>query len=120
MSTMSLSHHSSDGSFRNPWPDSEPRNWRDVLRWERERRAQSFAPTPRRNSFPRAAPALVQPHGADSDFTATWIGHSTVLLQLGALNVLTDPVFSQRASPVQWAGPKRVMDPAMDLDALPP
>ena len=49
----------------------------------------------------------------------TWVGHSTVLLQLGQLNVLTDPVWSERASPVQWLGPRRVMTPAIDFDALP-
>ena len=54
------------------------------------------------------------------EFTATWIGHSTVLLQIGGINVLTDPVFSERAFPVQWMGPRRVMDPALAVDALPP
>jgi N-acyl-phosphatidylethanolamine-hydrolysing phospholipase D len=39
---------------------------------------------------------------------------------MGGLNVLTDPVFSQRASPVQWMGPRRVMDPGLPLEALPP
>ena len=34
----------------------------------------------------------------------TWIGHSTVLVQTGGLNILTDPVWAERASPVQWAG----------------
>ena len=60
------------------------------------------------------------PRAGDSDLTATWIGHSSVLLQLGAINALADPVFSQRASPVQWAGPRRVMDPGLPVDALPP
>ena len=60
------------------------------------------------------------PRAADTDLLATWVGHSTVLLQVGGLNVLTDPVFSQRASPVQWMGPRRVMDPGLSLDALPP
>jgi L-ascorbate metabolism protein UlaG (beta-lactamase superfamily) len=55
-----------------------------------------------------------------TDFTATWIGHSTVLMQFGGINIITDPVFCQRAFPVQWAGPRRVMDPAMSLDELPP
>jgi N-acyl-phosphatidylethanolamine-hydrolysing phospholipase D len=41
-------------------------------------------------------------------------------MQLGGLNVLTDPVFSQRAAPVQWAGPRRAMDPGLAIDALPP
>jgi N-acyl-phosphatidylethanolamine-hydrolysing phospholipase D len=39
---------------------------------------------------------------------------------MGGLNVLTDPVFSPRAFPVQWMGPRRVMDPALALEALPP
>ena len=49
----------------------------------------------------------------------TWVGHSTVLLQLGDVNVLTDPIWSERASPLQWIGPPRLMGPAVDFDALP-
>ena len=70
--------------------------------------------------MPVSTPAISYPRASDTDFAATWIGHSTVLLQLGGLNVLTDPVFSQRAFPVQWLGPRRVVDPALPLDALPP
>ncbi len=110
----------SSSGFRNPWPDSAPRGLRDVLRWAIERRKQPRIPSPPRGSFPVAAPLIIYPRADTTDFRATWIGHSTVLLQTGGLNVLTDPVFSQRASPVQWAGPRRVMDPAMALDALPP
>jgi N-acyl-phosphatidylethanolamine-hydrolysing phospholipase D len=51
---------------------------------------------------------------------ATWIGHSTVLLQLGDLNVLTDPMWSDRASPFSWAGPRRHVPPAVSIAALPP
>jgi N-acyl-phosphatidylethanolamine-hydrolysing phospholipase D len=109
-----------DGTFHNPWPDSEPHAFRDLLKWTRERRAQPRSPTPTRGSFPTATPAISHPRATNSDFTATWIGHSTVLLQLGPINVITDPVFSQRASPFQWAGPRRVMDAALSLDALPP
>jgi len=39
---------------------------------------------------------------------------------MGGRNLITDPVFSQRAFPVQWLGPRRVMDPALPLEALPP
>jgi N-acyl-phosphatidylethanolamine-hydrolysing phospholipase D len=67
------------------------------------------------------ASGIRRPLGADPiAFTATWIGHSTVLLQVGGLNILTDPVFSQRAFPVQWMGPRRVMDPGLTIDRLPP
>ncbi|HEV8123835.1 MAG TPA: MBL fold metallo-hydrolase [Gemmatimonadales bacterium] len=107
-------------AFRNPWPDSEPHEFPDVLRWAVERRGQVRAPSPPRGSFPVAPPAISYPRAGNSAFTATWIGHSTVLLQCGGLNVLTDPVFSQRASPLQWLGPRRVMDPGLRIDALPP
>ncbi|HTJ91392.1 MAG TPA: MBL fold metallo-hydrolase [Acidocella sp.] len=50
----------------------------------------------------------------------TFIGHSSFLLRLPGLTLLTDPVFSQRCSPSQWVGPKRVRDPGLRLDALPP
>lgn len=113
-------HHAPNGRFRNPWPDSEPRGWRDVLRWARERRKQQRMPTPAFGSFPTAVPNVARPRASADTCTATWIGHSTVLLQLGALNVITDPVFSERAFPVQWLGPRRVMPPAVDIGALPP
>jgi N-acyl-phosphatidylethanolamine-hydrolysing phospholipase D len=91
-----------------------------MLRWMRERRRQHLAPTPPSGSFPTAEPSIIRPRGSGSDFTATWIGHATVLLQLGGLNLITDPVFSDRAFPVQWMGPRRVMRPGLPLDALPP
>jgi N-acyl-phosphatidylethanolamine-hydrolysing phospholipase D len=93
---------------------------RDVLRWMRERRIRGRAEIPKRGSFPTATPEISYPRGDDAGFSATWLGHSTVLLQLGGRNVLTDPVFSQRAFPVQWAGPRRHMDPPLRIDALPP
>lgn len=48
------------------------------------------------------------------------LGHSTVLLKLRGKFWLTDPVFSDRASPVQWAGPQRFHQPPISLEALPP
>jgi L-ascorbate metabolism protein UlaG (beta-lactamase superfamily) len=50
---------------------------------------------------------------------ATFIGHATWLLQFRGLTVLTDPFFSDRASPWQFAGPKRARPPALQLDELP-
>jgi len=49
----------------------------------------------------------------------TWIGHATFLIQFNGLNILTDPQFSERASPVNWAGPKRVVAAAMQISDLP-
>ena len=50
----------------------------------------------------------------------TWVGHSTFLVQIGGLNILTDPVWSARASPMRFIGPRRWVDPGVDFDALPP
>lgn len=113
-------HHDPEGGFRNPWPDSTPHGLGDVLRWMRERRFQTRVPTPTRGTFPVAIPSIASPRAAPSERRATWIGHSTVLMQIGGLNVLTDPVWSERASPLQWIGPRRVMPPGLSLDALPP
>lgn len=49
----------------------------------------------------------------------TWIGHSSVLIQTEGVNILTDPVWSERASPFQWIGPKRVTRPGVALEKLP-
>ena len=57
--------------------------------------------------------------GEQSKNYAVWIGHSTYLLNNGDLTILTDPVFSTRASPFSWAGPKRLIAPAISLEELP-
>lgn len=57
---------------------------------------------------------------ADTGDTVYRLGHSTVLMVLDGALWLTDPVFSKRASPVQWAGPKRFHAPPIALDDLPP
>jgi L-ascorbate metabolism protein UlaG (beta-lactamase superfamily) len=62
---------------------------------------------------PPAAPA-------DHEIAATFVGQSTFLIQLGGVNALTDPVWSHRASPVRWAGPRRVRRPGIAFDDLPP
>lgn len=57
---------------------------------------------------------------AETGLRVTWLGHSTVLLELDGVCVLTDPVFGLRASPLSFAGPKRFHAPPLALDALPP
>lgn len=65
---------------------------------------------------PLSTSALV----AAPDNTLFRLGHSTMLIKLGEEFYLTDPVFSQRASPVQWAGPARFHAPPLDIEDLPP
>lgn len=50
---------------------------------------------------------------------ATWLGHSTVLVELDGARILTDPVWADRASPTRIAGPKRFHPPPVAIDALP-
>jgi N-acyl-phosphatidylethanolamine-hydrolysing phospholipase D len=114
---VTADHHTGRG-YRNPWPDAEPRGLRDVIRWSLERRRQALAPDPPAESFPIAQPTFPDRAGI-GELSATWVGHSTVLLQLGAINILTDPMWSDRASPVSFAGPRRLVQPAFALEALP-
>ena len=51
---------------------------------------------------------------------ATWVGHATVLVQVNGLNILTDPIWSDRASPFGFLGPKRVAAPGIRFEDLPP
>jgi len=55
-----------------------------------------------------------------SGLRATWLGHSTVLIEIDGLCVLTDPVWGLRASPSQWAGPKRFQPVPVAIRSLPP
>jgi len=49
----------------------------------------------------------------------TWLGHSSLLVEIDGTNLLIDPVFSERASMVQWAGPKRFFPPPLRIEDLP-
>ena len=55
-----------------------------------------------------------------SGLRVTWFGHSSTLLEVDGTRVLTDPVWSERASPVEWAGPNRWYPPTIELAQLPP
>jgi N-acyl-phosphatidylethanolamine-hydrolysing phospholipase D len=70
--------------------------------------------------FARVQPSFVHPRAPASHLTVTWVGHSSLLIQLAGMNILTDPMWSERASPVPFAGPQRWVAPGVALDALPP
>ncbi len=72
--------------------------------------------------WPAHAPAFHDhppPRVEGSDVRVSNVGHATLLIQTHGANILVDPVWSQRASPVQWAGPKRVNAPGIALENLP-
>jgi len=55
----------------------------------------------------------------ESGLRITWMGHSSMLVEIDGVRVLLDPVWDERASPVQWAGPKRFFAPTLRLEQLP-
>ena len=67
---------------------------------------------------PQQIARLRIPHG--NAISVTFVNHSTVLIQVDELNILTDPIYALRASPFQWAGPKRIRAPGVRLEDLPP
>jgi N-acyl-phosphatidylethanolamine-hydrolysing phospholipase D len=64
--------------------------------------------------------AVLRANAGASGATVTWVGHATLLVQMDGVTFLTDPIWSDTASPVGWAGPRRFVPPGVDLAALPP
>lgn len=119
MADATLEHHLPGGGFQNPWPGGELHGFKDFLKWRLGDGRGHRAPSPPRNSLPARTPVIIAPRAAKDYRAVTWVGHSTVLLQIGGLNILTDPMWSERASPFQWIGPRRLMAPGVVFDALP-
>ncbi|MCU0633680.1 MAG: MBL fold metallo-hydrolase, partial [Gemmatimonadaceae bacterium] len=112
-------HHLPAGGFRNPWANSAAGSPASVLKWVatrwRERRVD-----PPASAFPRVSPTFALPRAAADELRVTWIGHSTLVVQLGAVTILTDPVWARRVGPLGVFGPRRWVPPGATLDALPP
>lgn len=110
-------HHTPEG-FRNNHADVGPDAGGGFLRWQWERLwADLPADAPQR--VPVAVSDTTALRKNSRDVTVTWISHSTALWQVAGLNILTDPHFSGRASPVSFAGPKRLTRLPLQLADLP-
>ena len=115
-------HHRGD-TFQNNYTEFAPKGLLELMRWRWDALRKGL-PRPPRTATPQLAPDLPfiaanARAGAAMQPAVTWIGHATVLAQLGGINLLTDPIFSQRAAPVQWAGPQRAQPPGLALAQLP-
>ncbi|HEV2133437.1 MAG TPA: MBL fold metallo-hydrolase [Terracidiphilus sp.] len=106
-------NHCRDGRFFNPGVAEH--GFRELLKWVRTRRP---------GYWPRWIPSTPGPKPpervAGFALRVTLINHSTVLLQTEGLNLLTDPVWSRRVSPVSFAGPQRHREPGLKFEDLPP
>lgn len=114
----SLPHHSADG-FTNLTPGGHKPG--DVKRWRKERKAAGL-PLPPAGGYDSFISQWWQPAELDVDGTEDrlwWLGHSSILLRIQNQYVLTDPVFSRRASPVAFAGPQRRTPLALAIEDIP-
>ena len=104
------SDHFDGTRFFNPGGET-PRGFRDLIRWQRE---GARAPWPK-----AVAVTPAQPIARVEDLSVTMVGHATLLIQTAGMNLLTDPVWSDRASPSRLAGPKRATAPGIRFEDLP-
>jgi N-acyl-phosphatidylethanolamine-hydrolysing phospholipase D len=100
-----------DGRFQNNYIDFVPRGFGALMKWKLDALREGLPPEAQ-TATPRLGPDLDflrrnAAVGIAMEPAATWIGHASVLVQLGGISLLTDPVFSERASPVSFAGPRR-------------
>ncbi|BCA61000.1 Beta-lactamase superfamily domain [Sphingomonas sp. HMP9] len=98
--------------FFNPGQAPTDHGLGDVLRWKLARGA---------STWPRSVQVTAaKPDARVDGIRITMIGHASLLIQVAGRNILTDPVWSERASPVAFAGPRRVAAPGIAFDDLPP
>jgi L-ascorbate metabolism protein UlaG (beta-lactamase superfamily) len=106
--------NSRTGKFFNP-ELKEEKGLSDVIRWLWTRDSAQWPDWVENEAKPKLASNL-----NDFEMAITYINHSTFLIQLNGLTILTDPIFSERCSPVSFAGPKRVRETGLAFDQLPP
>ena len=107
-------HHLSDGTYANTSGVAYESSFNKLLKWSWERRSKNLETF----EFEVEVPNYKEIY-ENENIVITWIGHESFLYQNKDINVLTDPHFTQRASPLNFAGPKRYMAPGMKIDDLP-
>lgn len=107
------SDHFDGERFFNPEKETNKGFWA-FLKWQMSGERAKW-PKTRDNKVQAQISAQVE----DGTLANTFINHATHLLQFPEANLLTDPVYSKRTSPVQWAGPQRVREPGLPFEALP-
>ena len=108
------SDHFDGKRFHNLQPTSHADGF-DFLKWIASREEGPWDPW--REIAPAAPPPQRVSGGA---LRVTWVNHSTFLIQTEDLNILTDPIWSERCSPVSFTGPKRHHAPGVRFEDLPP
>ncbi len=108
------SDHFDGTRFFNPG-GVEPAGFSALLKWQFQEKRHRWP-----SSYSSDHHGTVPDASVDSgDLSVTMIGHASLLIQVAGLNILTDPVWSERVSPLSFAGPKRVNPPGVDFNQLP-
>ena len=110
--TYPPSDHYSNGRFFNP--GVREHGFRELLKWTTNREPGVW-----RKHIPSVPGPKPEARVEGGELRVTFIGHATVLIQTEGLNLLTDPVFSERVSPVSFAGPRRHRAPGIRFQDLP-
>ncbi len=110
-----VSDHFDGERFFDP-DGAPPRSRRDLLRWRLHRRARAKWPSCAASPYTDRPPPRVE----GAVWRITYVGHASFLIQTGGRNILLDPIWSKRASPFRFVGPKRVNDPGIVFADLPP
>ena len=109
-----ISDHFDGLRFFNPGGEA-PKGFVELIKWQLNGERKNWP-----NSYPSPHSDTPPERVAGDAMRVSFVGHATMLVQMDGLNVLTDPVWSERVSPVSWAGPKRANAPGIDFDRLPP
>lgn len=112
------------GSYAHPlehFPDWEDHPLSDVIKWRRTvEKVPTLAESELEASLPvrRLDKAALQRGAPEGEMQVTWLGHASVLVQFQGWNILADPIFSKRCSPVQFMGPQRVRPSPVRIEHL--
>jgi N-acyl-phosphatidylethanolamine-hydrolysing phospholipase D len=114
--------HHTDSGFENPWmTEEDKRNFSDFLRWQWDRHVVDRIDKPKSYDFDRVPEEYVNPPERVYGGMLTWVGHATFLVQMENVNILTDPVWSERVGPLNnRVGPTRYTPPGIPWEKLPP
>ena len=110
-----MSEHYDGNTFYDPQNNTR-KSFFSFLRWKFTSKKGSWP----KELLPNKGVTPLKERVEGDDLIVTYIGHATFLIQTQGLNILTDPIFSDRASPVTFAGPKRAHPPSHAINTLPP
>ncbi|HPI39755.1 MAG TPA: MBL fold metallo-hydrolase [Pseudobdellovibrionaceae bacterium] len=108
-----LSDHFDGKKYFNP-NRPHPIGFTDFLKWQMTRQKASWP------DFINDVVQIQSIPKSENRINIIFVNHATVLIQIGELNILTDPIWSDRASPFSFLGPKRVRKPGIEIEKLPP